>query len=94
MVLAIDAGELEGQLVAGIETATPRLVPTEQRVASGADDERIAGVVAAASEDRGVHGGEDRAFVGAFPGFRDRRVERGVGELRGAAHVARARPRI
>ena len=87
VVLPVDAGELEGQLVARVEPATPRLVAAEQGVAPGADDERIAGVVAAAPEDRAVHGGEDRALVGACPGLRDRRVERGVGQLRGAAYV-------
>ena len=87
VVLAVDAGELERQLVAGVEAAAPRLVATEQGVAPGADDERVAGVVAAALEDRGVHRGEDRALVGALTGLRDRRIERGIGQFRGAANT-------
>jgi hypothetical protein len=34
-----------------------------------------------------VHGGQDRALVGALPGVRDRRIERGIGQFCGAAHI-------
>ena len=39
---------IEGQLIALRELATTRFVTAEQRIASGADDEFIAGIIAAA----------------------------------------------
>ena len=87
MIVAIDAGEFEGQLVPLGKLAASRLVAAEQRVAARADDEFVAGIVAAAGEDRRLLGGEDVALIGARTGFLDRRRERQVAELAGLAHI-------
>ncbi len=87
VVMAVDTRMLEGQLVAGLEMAAPRVVPAQQRVLPGADDELVAGIVATAAEDGRMHGGQDVALEGAFPGEIDGRLQGVVGERRRLAHV-------
>ena len=55
---------------AGSSLRRPDCVAAEQRIAAGADDERVARIVAAAPEDRILHRGQDVALVGARAGSR------------------------
>jgi hypothetical protein len=65
-------------MIVSRQFAPAALVTAEQRVGVRADDEFIAGIVAAGGEDRGMHRGEDFAFVGPGRG----RIERGaIGEI-------------
>ena len=52
VVAAVGTGEFDGELVPLREPAPPGLVPAEQRVGPGAEDERVSGILAAAAEDR------------------------------------------
>ncbi len=79
--MAADAGELQRELIVRVEPPPPALVAAEQRVGAGADDEFVAGIIAAGGENRVVHGGKDFALVRAGVsrierrrGPRDRRV--------------------
>ena len=65
MVMAMDAGEFERDLIVGVEPSPPRLGAAQQGIRAGADDEGIAGCVAAAAENGIVLGREDPAFVDA-----------------------------
>ena len=93
MIAAVGTGEFDGELVPLREPAPPRLVPAEQRVGPGAEDERVAGILAAAAEDRPLHRGEDIALE------RARRAQplglrQGiVGEFGRAANVTQAHRR-
>src|SRR5262249_9274229 len=91
MVMAIGGGELQGELVVGIEVAAAGLVAAEECVGAGGDDVRAGRRVAAPAVDGAVHRCEDVALGGA--GFREaaRLVERGVGKLRCAAYVSELR---
>ena len=86
MVLAVDAGELERQLVLRGEAAAARVVAAQKGTRPTADDERVAGIVAAALEDGIVHPGEDDGLVGARAGVVDRGLERSAS----ASSAARA----
>ena len=87
VVEPVDAGEFERDLVVLGELSPAALDAAEERVLARADDEGIAGIVAAAGKDRALHRGEDFAFVGAGADQLQRRVERIVGERGGAAHI-------
>ena len=87
MIVAIDAGEFQGELVALRKLAAAGLVAAEQRIVARADDELIAGIVAAAGKDRRLLRGKDFALIGAGARFLDRRLERQVAELAGLAHI-------
>ena len=49
VVPAVGAGELEGELIPLREPAAPGLVPAKQCIGTGAEDEGIAGILAAAA---------------------------------------------
>ena len=83
----VDAGEFERDLVVRVELSPPALDAAEEGVLARADDEGIAGIVAAAGKDRALHRGEDFAFVGAGADQLQRGVERVVGERGGAADI-------
>ena len=87
VVAAIGAGELDGELVPLGEPAAPGLVPAQQGVGAGAEDERVAGILAAAAEDRALHGREDVALEGARRAEALGLRQRVVGERGGTAHV-------
>ena len=87
MVVAIDAGEFEGQLVLGRELPPAGEIAAEQGVGPGADDELVGRIVAAAADDRALHGGQDLGFVDAGRGETMGLVERQVGELGGAPDI-------
>ena len=76
MVVAIDAGELERELVLGSSSPAAGEIAAEQRVGARADDELVGRIVAAAAEDRALHGGKDVALVGAGRGQAMGLVER------------------
>src|SRR5262249_38194732 len=81
VVVAISAGELERELVAGVERTAAGEIAAEQRVLSRADDVLVGGVVPAAPEHGALHGRDDVALEGAGTGEPVRLVEREVGEL-------------
>jgi len=72
-----DAGEFEGDLVALGEAAPAGFVAAEEGVRTRADDEFIAGIIAAALQHRALHGG-DYITPGAMPGR-----NRGLGKIGG-----------
>ena len=88
VVLAIDAGEFQGELVLRIQHAPAGFVAAEQRIRPGADDEGIAGIIAAALEDSALHRGQDVALVRAGMGGCDGGLERVVGEFGGAPDIS------
>ena len=87
VVAAVGAGELQRELVLGRELAAPGEVAAQQRVAARGDDELVAGIVAAAAENRALHGGENVAFVDARPGQLAGRAPGGLGETGGAPDI-------
>jgi hypothetical protein len=100
VVVSVDAGEFQRDLVLGRELAPARFVAAEQGVAAGADDEFVGGIVAAACENRVVLRCEDIALVG--PGtnrgepccigcVRERRGAPDISDLLGRFHGAQAR---
>ncbi len=87
--MAADAGELERELVVGVELAPPALVAAQQRVGAGADDELVAGIIAAGGEDGVMHGGQDLALVGAGAGGVERGAVGQIGQPRRLAHAGK-----
>jgi hypothetical protein len=87
MIVAVDAGEFESELIASGELSPPGLVAAEERILARADDEFVARVIAAAGKDRRLLGGKDAAFIGSGAGLVDRCLERQIGELSGLAHI-------
>ena len=85
--MGVDAGPFEGELVVLLEFAPAGLVAAQERLAAGADDERVGRVVAAAGKDRALHGGKDVGLVGAGADEGKGCLERHVGELGGPAHA-------
>ena len=65
--------------------AAPAEIPAHQRAGAGAEDELVAGVIAAAPEDRPLHGGQDIAFEGTGAGFGQSRIHGVIRQGRGAA---------
>ena len=82
-----DAGPFERELITGLETPPPGLVAAQQRILSRADDKPIGGVIAAATENRALHGRQDVGFIAAGLDQRQRRVKRGVGQCGSAPGV-------
>jgi hypothetical protein len=87
VVVPVDPGELQRQLVGCRQLAAAGLVAAQQRVRPGPDDELVGRIVAAAGEHRRLLGGENVALVGAGPGRLDGRDERGIAEARRFTHI-------
>ena len=87
VVVAVDAGPFQGQLIVRVQVPAPAVVAAQERARPGADDEGVAGIVAPALEHRALHGGQDVALEDAGPGQAPGLVERLVRERRGAACV-------
>ena len=87
VVAAVGAGEFEGELVLRVQVAPSAEVPAQQRARARADDELVAGVVAAAAEHRALHRGEDVALEGAGAREPHRLVPCVVGQHRRPAGV-------
>ena len=94
MIVAADASEFERQLVVGVELAPPALVAAEQRVGARADDELVAGIIAAGGENGVMHRGENLALVGASRRGVERRLVGEIGEARGLAHAGQFQGRF
>ena len=62
MVMPVDPGEFQHQLVLGLQMPAPAEVAAEQGVPARPDDELVGRVVAAVPVDRAMHGGEDLAL--------------------------------
>ncbi len=71
--------------------APPGEVAAQERIAARADDELVAGVVAAATENGALHRRQDVALVGTRRGQLDGPVEGVIRELSGPPHVLELR---
>jgi hypothetical protein len=87
VVVPIGAREFERDLIPRVEHPPPGLVAAEQGIAAGADDELVAGIIAARTEDRRMLGGQDLALVHARRDERERGIVCRVRERAGLAHV-------
>ena len=87
MVVAIDAGEFQGQLILLREAPPAAEIAAEQGIGARADDELIGRIVAAAADDGALHGGQDLALLGAGPGQAMGLVERAIGKVGGLADI-------
>ena len=77
MIVAVDAGELECELVLRVELAAAGGISHQQGLRAGADDELVAGIVAAAFEHGALHRRENLALIGAGLGEAVRLVQGG-----------------
>ena len=80
-------GELQRDLVVCIERPAPRLVAAQQRVTPRSDNELVARIVAAGSEDRRMLGGQYLALVGPGADRAERRRVGGVRQRSSATHA-------
>ena len=89
MVMAVGAGPFEGDLVPRREIFTAGEIAAQKRVRAGADDELIARIVAAATKNRALHGGQNVALEGSGSDRLMRRLQGVVGQFGRPAHIGK-----